>query len=410
MSARVTDRGAPGGASARNDRDGAARARRLSVLALTPGFPLGDRAHRPAIVDTLERLVEHHDVEVHALRPPPDAPGTHVYRGLRVVGYGGGPKLVRFAALARAIARRASDFDVLWALWVDRTGPAALALGRLLGKPVVLSVMGGELADLAALDYGWARTPLRRSALVRMAAEAARITVGSELLAARLTALAPASAPRVRVTPVGTPELPRRSARGPARAALPTSAPRSALSLVAISDLSPVKRPELLVDVLATLVDRGHDARLEVYGETAPLRLAVVEARARALGVFERLVLRGFVEPRALWAELERFDVLVHASAHESQGCALIEAAFAELPIATTSVGVAGELAASGAAIAICSSPTGEALADAVLTVRARAPEPDVHARLVARYELDAAARAFARVFEEATVGKGAQA
>lgn len=368
------------------------------MLALTPGFPLGDRAHRPAIVDTLAELARDHDVEVHALRPPPDEPGAHVYRGLRVVGYGAGSKAVRFASLVRAVAPRRARFDVVWALWVDRTGPAALALGRLFDKPVVLSVMGGELADLTHLDYGWSRTPLRRRGMALMLGRAARITVGSEVLARRVAELAPAARAHTRVTPVGTPPL-------EARAPRVRGHDDRAIALVAISDTSPVKRPELLVDVLAALVARGLDATLELFGETSPARVDVVRAHAETRGVAERLVLRGFVEPEVLWSELDRFDVLVHASAHESQGCALVEAALAALPIATTAVGVARELEARGVAIEVVDDARAEALADAVLRARRRGATSAARDAVLARWSVDAAARGFARVLEEAVSG-----
>ncbi|MCK6552837.1 glycosyltransferase, partial [Myxococcota bacterium] len=101
----------------------------------------------------------------------------------------------------------------------------------------------------------------------------------------------------------------------------------------------------------------------------------------------------------------DRFDVLVHASAHESQGCALVEAALAALPIATTAVGVARELEARGVAIEVVDDARAEALADAVLRARRRGATSAARDAVLARWSVDAAARGFARVLEEAVSG-----
>lgn len=369
-------------------------ARRLRILVLSPGFPTRDHPpYAPAVVDTLAELARSHDLEIHAISGTTEV-GLSSYRGLDVVRYGRGDRLTRALLLGGIVAgrARARAFDAIWSLWVDRTGPAAIALSRLLRVPAVLSVMGGELAALHALEYGLARSRRRVAELALMFRSASRITAGSEVLADRFRALFPARAALLRVLPFGVrPPGPVRPARPPAGAERP-------LGLLSIMDLSWVKRPERALAALVELRASGVAAELGVFGSARPEERARVLAAADLVGVAGQVHLRGFVPPAELARAFAEHDVLLHPSAHESQGCALVEAALAGLPIVAYDVGVARELEALGAAIVRVKER--DPLGAAVLAAVARSPAPAAHDALSGRFSVAASAARFCALFE----------
>ena len=127
--------------------------RRLRVAIVTPGFVVErDEPGMPAIVDLVERIGSLHDCEVIALRHPP---ARQAYRvaGVRVTALGAGAAAGprgRASVLARGSRRccgrhRRRPFDLLHALWADEAGAVATIAGRLVRRPVVVSVLGGEL-------------------------------------------------------------------------------------------------------------------------------------------------------------------------------------------------------------------------------------------------------------------------
>ena len=119
--------------------------------------------------------------------------------------------------------------------------------------------------------------------------------------------------------------------------------------------------------------------------------------------LFDGLVMLLFVFVTLPFAPLPAgYDVLVHPSAHESQGSALVEAALAEVPIAGFDVGVAGELARLGAVVELARSADAGSLAEAVIASASRVADPAARARVAARFGLAASAEAFVRVLEEA--------
>ncbi len=351
---------------------------------LTPGFVSEEGpACVPALIDLLSNLKARHDLDVHAIIPPPSLRGRVEQRGLSIRGYGNRPRSARLAELIAHLAVN-RNYDLVWSLWIDRAGWAGALASRILGRPLLLSVMAAELADVAPIQYGFARSLRGRLTLCALAKIARRITVGSAPLEAKLAALCPGSVHRLRRTPLGVPAVDRRTARsGHAR-------------LLAVTTLQPVKQPALLLAAIARLVHEGRDASLDIYGYATPPELDRLLRDAQALGIAERIHHRGFVEPALLRARYREYDLLLHASAYESQGMALIEAAAADLPVACFDVGVARELAALGAAIAI-----GTDLGEAAVRALA-APESLAADRVLARFSLARTTADFEAVLEEA--------
>lgn len=109
--------------------------------------------------------------------------------------------------------------------------------------------------------------------------------------------------------------------------------------LVAVGLLYEAKGYEFLLDAVAR-VDR--DLRIEIVGD-GPLR-GELEARARRLGVDDRVAFRGLVPKPEVAALLRRADAFLLTSRYDNNPCALIEALASGLPVVATAVGGVPEL------------------------------------------------------------------
>jgi glycosyltransferase involved in cell wall biosynthesis len=341
----------------------------VRILLLTPGFVAEDGpACVPALIDLLTNLKARHTLDVHAIVPPPASRGRLEQRGIPIRAYGDRPRWARFSELVTFLAARPS-YDLVWSLWIDRSGWAGVVASRMLGRPLLLSVMARELSG--------ARLGLRA-----MAACARRITVGSRVLVESLRSMAPSSSDRIRCTPLG---IPRLSPRTEGRRDRPAK-------IVAVTTLHPAKRPQLLLRVL-----RDRDgATLDVYGWASREQVDEWMRVARELGVADRVRHRGFIDPDQMRARYREYDLLLHASAYESQGMALIEAAASDLPIACFDVGVASELKELGATVVIAGDDLGAAAARAL-----DAGSSHAAARVLERFSIDRTTADFEAVLEE---------
>ena len=133
----------------------------MRIGLITPGFSASETDWCiPALLALVRELARHDEVEVFTLRYPHRRESYHVY-GAAVHAFGGGlaAGVSRLALLGNAMAsivrrHRRRPFDVLHGLWADEPGFLAVAGGRLLGVPSVVSLMGGELVGLRDIGYG----------------------------------------------------------------------------------------------------------------------------------------------------------------------------------------------------------------------------------------------------------------
>jgi glycosyltransferase involved in cell wall biosynthesis len=144
--------------------------------------------------------------------------------------------------------------------------------GRLLRRPVIASLAGGELLYLADIGYGTAGSPVRRQ-LVRLALGlASAVTAGSAYQCA-LAVRRGVPAAKVRRLPLGIDAMRFR----------PEPEPDGRPTVIQAASLTPVKDQALLLEVFAAVRERVPQARLVVAG-AGPLRDALA-AQARRLGI-----------------------------------------------------------------------------------------------------------------------------
>lgn len=362
---------------------------RLRVAIVIPGFvEARDDPGLPAVVDLVERIAAAHDTHVVALRHPPARPLYQV-AGATVHPLGGGRRagpLGRGTILTRGIAslvriHRRQPLDLIHAFWADEAGAVAALTARLIGRPAIVSVMGGELVRMADIGYGtglgrggrWTTAlALRRAALVTCGSS----TIREQVLARRRGA-------NVELLPLGVDTTTFSPADAP-----PPEVPR----ILFVGGLEPVKDPQLMIRAFADLAGSHTDARLDICGRGS-LRHEL-ESLAAQLGIGERVNFRGQL-PRGRLPEVYRsVSVLAVSSRHEAQSMVAIEAAACGIPVVGTRVGALPDLGEGAMTVPVGDRP---GLAWALATVlddKARAASMGLAGRavVVERYDIESTA------------------
>lgn len=310
----------------------------MRIALIMPGFSANDQDWCiPALFNLTCGLAQAHEVVVFTLRYPYRR-GTYTLNGAQVHALGGG--LTRgvgrarlwgraLAALQRASAEK--PFDVIHAFWADEPGFLATLAGRRLRTPVVVSLMGGELACLPDIGYG-GRLNRWNNWLTRWSLRRAeRVTAGSHWLAQMALDLGYAPIRPIWL-PLGVdtrmfrpnPFLPPRPSPG--------------RQLLCVASLLPVKDHATLLRALALTPK----CRLDIVGN-GPLRAELKELATR-LDVGARVTWRGEVPHGQVPALYRAADLHVLASRHESQSMATLEAAACGTLCVGTAVGILPEL------------------------------------------------------------------
>jgi glycosyltransferase involved in cell wall biosynthesis len=122
--------------------------------------------------------------------------------------------------------------------------------------------------------------------------------------------------------------------------------PTSAIEIVAVGRLAPVKGHDLLIEAVARLREPHPTIRLTIVGD-GPER-EVLEARARELGLDEIVTFTGRLSPTDTAERLRRSHVFALASRWENLSVAVLEACVVGLPTIVTRVGGLSEIEAEG--------------------------------------------------------------
>ena len=311
----------------------------------------GTRKVIPALLWLIERLArDGNDVHVFALFQEA-RPGRWPLVGATVHNAGARPRRLRAATQMLAEHRKAR-FDIVHAFWAGPSGQAAALFATFARVPMILSLPGGDLAAIPEIGYGgylrW-RGRVRTRAVL---AAASCITTPSVWQARHAAQAGVASI-----------QLPYGIAldRWPPRPPQPRG-PGAALRLIHVADLNRVKDQTTLLGAANLLRARGVDFTLDIVG-TDTLG-GEVQRRAVALGLEEHVRFHGFLPQPEMRPLLERADMLVMSSRHESVPIALLEAAVVGVPTVGTAVGLIADWAPDKA-VAV---PIGDAdaLADAI--------------------------------------------
>ena len=301
----------------------------MKVALLVPGGVDRSGTHRvvPCLLALIERLVAAGDeVHVFALLQEPE-PGSWSLLGASVHNAGRRPRSLRTIRAMLAQHRRA-PFDVIHAVcYWNRTAAVGAAASLLLRVPLVVSLVDGEVVRHPAIAFGGQRTWRSRLAL-RLAARRARaVTAQSDYMRDRAARVGIAASTVILGVDLRQwPPLPPRPRRDGA-----------ALRLLHVGRFTEVKDQATLLEAMAMVRASGLRFELEVVGDGA--LSPQIRQTAQTLGLDGVVRFSPPMTQAELRSHVERADLLVVSSVHESGPMVALEAAIAGVPVVGTGVG-----------------------------------------------------------------------
>jgi glycosyltransferase involved in cell wall biosynthesis len=311
----------------------------MRVALISPGFSRhGADWAIPALQNLALELAGSVSLTVYSLRHP--AYGRYQFGPLIHYAVGGGrhsgwrsPFIWQHALRAIIAEHRRRPFDALHAFWADEAGFTAVLAGRLIRRPVLVSVAGGELVHFPDIAYGTQASPFRRRIIAAALAGANLVSAGSHYQLEQVRRQEIPSA-KLRQAPLGV----------DCRRFQPAAAPGREAVLVQAASLVPVKNQALLLDCFRLAGAEQPSLRLAVAGD-GPLGEAL-HHRAEMLGLTPAVAWAGRLPYPAVPAFFQQGTVYLQTSRHEAQGMAVLEAMACGLPALGTPVGVLPEAAA----------------------------------------------------------------
>lgn len=303
----------------------------MNIGILLPGFSATDDDWAIPVYQHLVRaLARDNTVRVIALRYPHHRQPYRIH-GAIVHPLGAGAQARGRARLKlwwEAIGylrrlHRQEPFHILHAMWADETGLIAGWVGRLLNIPTVVSVAGGELAQLRELNYGGQNSAFGRW-VVGQALHSADAVVVACRYARQLIHTRGYRPRHIICIPLGIDEA----------IFQPKPIVKRSNHLIHVGSLIGVKDQKTLLKALAQLPHVTAD----IVGD-GPLR-PTLEAQAQALGIANRVHFVGSVHHLALADYYSRARLHVLTSLHEGQGMVTLEAGACGLPSISTDVGL----------------------------------------------------------------------
>lgn len=241
--------------------------------------------------------------------------------------------------LSRWLDDRVAQFDVVHvhALFCHANAAAARAAWRH-GVPYVMRPLG-TLGGWSLAQRRWKKAPYYLAVERTNLRRAAAIHATSQAEAAEVAALG--FGDRVHVVELGL-DVNVVAGRAPLDAAAP-------LRVIFLGRLHPKKNLPLLLGGLRRAVAAGADVTLEVVGDGEPAYVGELRARARELGIADRVRFVGPLGGVDKWSAFARSDVFALPSNHENFGIAVAEAMVAGCAVLVSDqVAIAADVAASG--------------------------------------------------------------
>jgi len=281
----------------------------------------GEERVIPAFLALIGELSRRHEVHVFVLRQEPK-PATWTLRGATIHNIGDGRQ--RSRAIAAIVAEhRCGAFDAVQSIFSGTCSLVAIAAAKLIRRPGLVHIAGGELIALPAIGYGGRQRWISRVREAVTLRAAAAVTAASAPILESLHALG-VEAQRL---PLGVDlaawpaSLPRRRGSEPAK-------------LLHVASVNRVKDQPTLLRALAAL---DVPFRMDIVGvDTLD---GEMQRLAHELGLDDRVRFLGFKTQRELRPLMEAADLLVMSSLHEAGPLVLLEAAVVGVPTVGTAVG-----------------------------------------------------------------------
>lgn len=333
------------------------------VVAPVPWFPFADeRFGIYGVYARVPRAEERYGISVvHPRFPVVPKVGWHFSPALLYASMRG---------VMRAVVRNGYDFDILDSHWLYPDGVAAVMLGRLLDKPVVITARGNDVSLMP-------RYRLPRAMILWAARNASAIVTVCQALKDSLLELGVAEE-KVVVLRNGVDlerfqPLARRAARC---APAPTGR-----TLISVGQLIERKGHDITIRALAELAD----TTLVIAGEGP--EEANLKSLAAAMGVSDRVRFLGAVEQQALPALYGAADAMVLASSREGWANVLLESMACGTPVIATDVWGTPEVVAAPAAGVLMRERSAHALVEATHRLFEDYPSRRATRRYAERFE-----------------------
>jgi len=310
-----------------------------------------------------------------------------------------GPMMARGLQPFLERIRASFDFDVIDAHYLYPDGYAAVAMGRALGKPVVVSARGSDINVFREI-------PSVRGHLERTLAGASAVVAVSEALAAAMRNLG-ADPRKIRVIPNGVDArkfhpVEREAARGRIGAG-------PGRLLLSVGHLTANKGFDRMLRAFRALRNAGgrEDVRVAIVGEGAYRK--ELERLIASLGIGDRVRLAGEVPHAELHLWYAAADLSCLFSRHEGWPNVVLESMACGTPVLATPAGGIPEILGNQTAGTLADGDD-EALARAMATALDRSWDRDSIVRFASGHTWERAAGAVRDVLASVISREGAPA
>ena len=257
----------------------------------------------------------------------------------------------------RRIIESGYDFDLIDAHYFYPDGVAAVMLGRLFNKPVVITARGTDINLIP-------QYPLPRKQILWAARHAHGMITVCNALKEEMVGL---GIDARRITPLRN-GVDLERFQPVDRAAVRTSLGMRGFTLLSVGLLEPRKAHDLIIAALPKM----EDAQLLIAG-SGPER-ARLEALAQRLNVTERVKFLGALPQTELRNYYGAADAMVLASSREGWANVLLESMACGTPVVASNVWGTPEVVAAPEAGVLMAERTPQGVADAVRRLRANYP------------------------------------
>lgn len=283
----------------------------------------------PVVEDLVQRLSESFEVTVYSLvkTDPAYTPKnfvlrhTHAHYKLPVMWR------IFLCSLQFVFDHLRHRYRLVHGIWGHPPGRMAVILGKLFGIPSVVSIRGGEAANVPEINYGNLRHPRIRNITLWTCRHATVLTM---LTRFQLSALQQAGMMRkdYQIIPNGVNET---------IFTFSHKVLQPPYHLIHIANLNPVKDQPTLLKAFQLIAAKA-DCYLKILGDGESMDL--LKNLAGTLGIADRVEFTGAVQNKALPAHLHWAHLMLHSSLYEGQGVVLAEAAACGVVVCGTKVGL----------------------------------------------------------------------